>query len=78
MNIFLIKICICIQNRLGAIILSVKKVVLSYLPAVQAIEEQDLSLGLPFNSFENTVKSQMELSADINDLAESLGIVSNL
>lgn len=42
------------------------------------IEEQDLSLGLPFNSFENTVKSQMELSADINDLAESLGIVSNL
>ena len=41
------------------------------------IEEQDLSLGLPFNSFENTVKSQMELSADINDLAESLGIVSN-
>lgn len=42
------------------------------------IEEQDLSFGLPFNSFENTVKSQMELSADINDLAESLGIVSNL
>ena len=42
------------------------------------IEEQNLSLGLPFNSFENTVKSQMELSADINDLAESLGIVSNL
>lgn len=42
------------------------------------IEEQDLSLGLPFNSFEDTVKSQMELSADINDLAESLGIVSNL
>jgi hypothetical protein len=42
------------------------------------IEEQDLSLGLPFNSFENTVKSQMELAADINDLAESLGIVSNL
>lgn len=42
------------------------------------IEEQDLLLGLPFNSFENTVKSQMELSADINDLAESLGIVSNL
>ena len=42
------------------------------------IEEQDLSLGLPFNSFENTVKSQMELSADINDLAESLGIVANL
>lgn len=42
------------------------------------IEEQDLSLGLPFNSFENTVKSQMEMSADINDLAESLGIVSNL
>ncbi len=42
------------------------------------IEEQDLSLGLPFNSFENTVKNQMELSADINDLAESLGIVSNL
>lgn len=42
------------------------------------IEEQDLSLGLPFNSFENTVKSQMELSADINDLAESFGIVSNL
>lgn len=42
------------------------------------IEEQDLSLGLPFDSFENTVKSQMELSADINDLAESLGIVSNL
>lgn len=42
------------------------------------IEEQDLSLGLPFNSFENTVKSQMELSADINDLAESLGILSNL
>lgn len=42
------------------------------------IEEQDLSLGLPFNSFEKTVKSQMELSADINDLAESLGIVSNL
>lgn len=42
------------------------------------IEEQDLSLGLPFNSLENTVKSQMELSADINDLAESLGIVSNL
>ena len=42
------------------------------------IEDQDLSLGLPFNSFENTVKSQMELSADINDLAESLGIVSNL
>lgn len=42
------------------------------------IEKQDLSLGLPFNSFENTVKSQMELSADINDLAESLGIVSNL
>ena len=42
------------------------------------IEEQDLSLGLPFNSFENTVKSQMELSADINDLAECLGIVSNL
>lgn len=42
------------------------------------IEEQDLSLGLPFNSFENSVKSQMELSADINDLAESLGIVSNL
>lgn len=42
------------------------------------IEEQDLSLGLPFNSFENTVKSQIELSADINDLAESLGIVSNL
>lgn len=42
------------------------------------IEEQDLSLGLPFNSFENTVKSQMELSADINDLAESLEIVSNL
>ena len=42
------------------------------------IEEQDLSLGLPFNSFENTVKNQMELSADINDLAERLGIVSNL
>ena len=42
------------------------------------IEEQDLSLGLPFNSFENTVKSQMEVSADINDLAESLGILSNL
>lgn len=42
------------------------------------IEEQDLSFGLPFNSFENTVRSQMELSADINDLAESLGIVSNL
>lgn len=38
------------------------------------IEEQDLSFGLPFNSFENTVKSQMELSADINDLAESLGL----
>ena len=42
------------------------------------IEQQELSAGLPFSSFENTVRSQMELSADITDLAESLGIMSNL
>lgn len=42
------------------------------------IENQDLSTGLPFSSFENTVRSQMELSADITDLAENLGIESNL
>ena len=42
------------------------------------IENQDLSTGLPFSSFENTVRSQMELSADITDLAEILGIESNL
>lgn len=42
------------------------------------IEKQNLSAGLPFSSFENTVKSQMELSADITDLAENLGIESNL
>lgn len=42
------------------------------------IENQDLSMGLPFNSFEDTVKGQMELSADITELAESLGIESNL
>lgn len=42
------------------------------------IENQDLSTGLPFSSFENTVRNQMELSADITDLAENLGIESNL
>lgn len=42
------------------------------------IEMQDLSEGLPFSSFEDTVRSQMELSADITDLAESLDIMSNL
>jgi len=42
------------------------------------VEKQELSDGLPFSSFEDTVRNQMDLSADITDLAESLGIVSNL
>lgn len=42
------------------------------------IEKQDLTEGLPFSSFEQTVKNQMELSADISEVAEQLGIVSNL
>lgn len=42
------------------------------------IEKQDLTEGLPFSSFELTVKEQMELSADISEVAEQLGIVSNL
>lgn len=42
------------------------------------IEKQDLNLGLPFTTFEDSVRGQMELSADIIDLAESLGIESNL
>lgn len=42
------------------------------------IEKQDLTEGLPFSSFEQTVKDQMELSADISEVAEQLGIVSNL
>lgn len=42
------------------------------------VEKQDLADGLPFSSFEGTVRNQMELSAAITDLAESLGIASNL
>lgn len=42
------------------------------------IEKQDLAEGLPFSSFEQTVKDQMDLSADISEVAEQLGIVSNL
>lgn len=42
------------------------------------VEKQDLTNGLPFSSFEQTVKDQMELSADITEIAELLGIVSNL
>lgn len=42
------------------------------------IEKQDLTEGLPFSSFEQTVKDQMDLSADISEVAEQLGIVSNL
>ncbi|MGN8798874.1 hypothetical protein ACTNCZ_14380 [Segatella copri] len=42
------------------------------------IEKQDLAEGLPFSSFEHTVKDQMDLSADISEVAEQLGIVSNL
>ena len=42
------------------------------------VEKQDLTNGLPFSSFEQTVKEQMELSADITEIAELLGIVSNL
>lgn len=42
------------------------------------IEKQDLTEGLPFSSFEQTVKDQMALSADISEVAEQLGIVSNL
>lgn len=42
------------------------------------IEKQDLTEGLPFSSFEQTVNDQMDLSADISEVAEQLGIVSNL
>jgi len=42
------------------------------------IEKQDLSDGLPFSSFEESVRSQMELSADLTDLAERLGLNTNL
>ena len=42
------------------------------------IEKQELAEGLPFSSFEQTVKNQMDLSADISEVAEQLGMVSNL
>lgn len=42
------------------------------------IEKQDLSDGLPFSSFEESVKSQMALSTELTDLAERLGLDTNL
>lgn len=41
------------------------------------IEKQDLSDGLPFSSFEESVRSQMELSAELTDMAERLGLDDN-
>lgn len=38
------------------------------------IEEQNLQAGLPMNTFEETVRNQMALSAILDELAENLGI----
>lgn len=42
------------------------------------IVEQSLDDGLPFSSFEETVRSQMNMSADIESFAEELGIENNI
>ncbi len=42
------------------------------------IVEQSLDGGLPFSSFEDTVRSQMNMSADLESFAEELGVEINI
>lgn len=42
------------------------------------VEPQNLDGGLPFSSFEETVKEQMELSASLEEMADQLGLSQNV
>ena len=42
------------------------------------IEEQQPTIGLPLTTFDETVRQQIDLSATLDELAESIGIDINM